>query len=106
MNRDFQSELDKIDETIDQLMSIASSDGKITKEEQAILDEIMNEMSDYRLMVLDALEDGEIDENEEQEMRDALDKIVDNASKMAIADGTLSDDEKRLIDSLIDFANH
>jgi len=105
MKRDFQSELEKIDKVIDQLSSIAASDGKITKEEQNLLDNIMNELSDYRLLVMDALDDGTIDAQEEKDMGQALDRIVEHASNIALADGTLSKDEETLIEQLISFAD-
>lgn len=105
MVRDFESELEKIDSVIDQLASIATSDGRVTSEEQSLLDEIMNELSNYRQLVLEALEDNEVTDDESKAMKDALDKIVETASKFAMADGNISSDEEDLIDTLISFAN-
>jgi len=106
MKRDFKSELEKIDSVIDQLGSVAGADGKITREEQSLLDEIMDNLSDYRLLVLDALEDDTITEEESKKMQDALDKIVDNASKIALEDGNFTADEEQLIETIITFAEN
>ncbi|MHA2504178.1 MAG: hypothetical protein ACXAE3_15070 [Candidatus Kariarchaeaceae archaeon] len=104
MDRDFNNELKEIDEFIDQLGDIAGADGKITAEEQTVLDEIMNDLSDYRILVMDVLEDGVVTEEESVSMQRSLDNIINNASKIALSDGRLSDDEEILIESLISFA--
>jgi len=105
MDRDFNSEMDKIDNFIDLLTSVADADGKVTVEEQSLMDEIMNDLSDYRLLVMEALEDNMVSEEEAKSMKKALDNIVTNASRIALADGNLSDDEEHLINSLITFAS-
>ena len=104
MEREFKGEMKKIDTFIDQLGDIASADGKITNDEQSLLDEIMSDLSDYRLLVMEVLEDGKVTDEESASMKKALDNIVINASKIALSDGNLTSDEETLIESLISFA--
>lgn len=102
-NSDFQPELSKIDNFIDKIGIIASADGKITSEEKALLDEIMEDLSDYRILVMDVLDDGVVTKDEEFEMDELKDSILRHINEIALADGYLSEDEKTLIETLTSF---
>ena len=103
MVENLESELNQIDRFIEQIGEIADKDGTITKEEQAILDTIFNDLSNYRVLVLDALDDGVITPQEEEQMKNSRERILENANAMAMADGQFSDDEEQLLDSLLEF---
>jgi hypothetical protein len=100
---DFESELKRIDEFIDKIGDLAEEDGQITKAEMTILDGMMNDLSDYRLLVMEALDDGEITNEEQREMQKLKESILQHINNIAMADGDISTEEKFLIDQLNSF---
>lgn len=105
MSDQFDEELRKIDEFLDKMYEIADSDGTISRDEQAILDEVMRELSDYRILVFDCAEDGVIDDDELAQMKGFKDRIYNLVNNKALRDGTITDEEANLIDSLFDFVS-
>ncbi|MCY3412787.1 MAG: hypothetical protein INQ03_14210 [Candidatus Heimdallarchaeota archaeon] len=102
----FETELAKIDKFLDKMMSIAESDGEISTDEQEILDEVLNEVSEYRLMVFDAQDnDGVIDDAEMEKMKGYRERILNLVNRKAMRDGIITDEERDLIDSLFEFVN-
>jgi hypothetical protein len=100
---DFESELKRIDEFIDKIGDLAEEDGQITKDEMIILDGMMNDLSDYRLLVMEALDDGQITNEEQREMQKLKESILQHINNIAMADGDISNEEKFLIDRLNKF---
>ena len=103
MTENLQSELTQIDRFIEMIGDIADQDGTISRDEQALLDSIFNDLSNYRVLVLDALDDGVITKEEESQMQTFRERILENANSMAMRDGEFTDDEEQLLESLLEF---
>ncbi len=105
MRNKLEIELKKIDNFIDSVQEIAIRDGKITKDEKSILDEIFKEIAEYRQLIFDVLEDNVITPEEEKKIKGFQERTLNLINSKALRDGIITKDEEDLIDSLFKFIN-
>ncbi len=101
-----QAELKRIDQFIDDLSMIAGSEINISEDKQLLLDEIMNDISDYRFLVLDILDSGKISDEDKQRMKKFRDDLFTKVTSFTLIDGEISETEKEILDPLIKFVKH
>jgi hypothetical protein len=89
-----------------QLKETALSDQVITKEEGNLIDRIVLDVRSYGEVLEHALEDGKIDEKEQQSMIQARDNIWIEANNLAVQPGELSEDAKQILSRLTDLLEY
>ena len=87
---------------LDQINKIAEEDGNVTDEEVQIINAINFHFDKYVTLLEEILEDNVITDIELEQVYANEKKIVQMASSKALMDGVVSNDERRLITSLID----
>ncbi|MFQ5885554.1 MAG: hypothetical protein ACE5IO_10700, partial [Thermoplasmata archaeon] len=89
-----------------QLRETALEDQVISEEEGALIDSIMLDVRAYGEILGKALEDGRIDENEQQQLMDARDRIWVEANNLAVQCGEMSGDVKEILMRLVTLLEH
>ncbi len=102
----YEKELESIDKLIDDLTETANIDGKISKEEQQILDKIMIELGDYRALIFDVIDDGKVTKDELAQMQKFKSKIYEYVHDIAMHDGVLSKEEEGLLHKVKQFVDN
>jgi hypothetical protein len=80
-----------------QLRETALDDQVITEDEGILIDKIVLDVRAYGDVLGKALEDGEIDQDEQEALLQAREKIWIEAHNTALTDGILSDDAKQIL---------
>ncbi|MCY3412312.1 MAG: hypothetical protein INQ03_11815 [Candidatus Heimdallarchaeota archaeon] len=96
---------DLFKETIKKLLEVAEKDGVITSEEFEVLEQIRVDADSYAVNLEEAKSDGTIDDTESEKLSRLRDQILERAEIVANIDGTLSDDERALLNTLKEFIN-
>ncbi|MFX1485135.1 MAG: hypothetical protein ACFFCP_18295 [Promethearchaeota archaeon] len=78
------------------------SDHLITKEEGELIDRIVLDVRAYGEVLKQALEDGKIDEKDQQSLIQARDRIWIEANNNVVQPSELSDDAKQILSTLTD----
>jgi hypothetical protein len=101
-----KEEIDQqISNLIDKLRKTAMEDLQITFEEQAIMDKIEEDLQNLQSQIIQVLESELDDEEFDDLVNDFLNDIIHNIIDVAKLDGTISDDELRLINAVQDFVH-
>ncbi|MDH5647784.1 MAG: hypothetical protein OEZ01_17365, partial [Candidatus Heimdallarchaeota archaeon] len=79
------------------LLSIANQDGKITKEEEKLIKNIMKDVKSYISSLERAYDDGKITKSEKEILINFRENIISKALKFANKDKNFSEDEKDLV---------
>ena len=87
---------------VNDLKEIMQRDGKITTEENAILNKVMKNVNVFKDNYNKALEDNVITEDEAINLTVLWDKIYDDSYSVAMQDSKLSDDEAAMIFKIFD----
>ena len=91
----------KLEEIIHHLTKMALADGKMTKEEQELLESITVNIMIYDRAVEDALEDGIITEEEKETLIAIKDQLITEAYELSLETDGISDDELRILRVLV-----
>ena len=83
-----------------ELTDTAMEDGKITAEEQAILNRVASDISLYQKVLEKAVEDGVITQSERFLLDSMRTKVTEGAASVARRDRTVSEDERALLSRL------
>ena len=94
-------ELTDMQKLYEALLEKACEDDVITKDEQAILDQVKMNILDYEKLLAEAYEDGIIDEDEAKQLRDARAKMLELAWMEADTDANINPDEAGLLNLLL-----
>ena len=89
-----------------QLRETALTDKVISTEEGNLIDRIVLDVRAYGEVLELALKDGKIDEEEQQSMLQARDRIWVEANNFAVQPGELSDDVKQILSRLTDLLEY
>ena len=89
-----------------QLRETALADQVITTEEGDLIDEIVLDVKSYGEVLELALKDGKIDEEDQQSMLQARDRIWVEANNLAVQPGELSEDVKQILSRLTDLLEY
>lgn len=103
MNDMERTEIDRIDRLIDKINEIINIDGKITNEEEALFQNILENLSHYRIVLMDVTADNVIDEEEKQKMEKFKQNIMGDAKLIALEDENFSEDEINVLKELKKF---
>lgn len=94
----------------DQLTTLSSTLGSILAQikkeegsdaESSILSKIYWDLSFYKDLLDDCIEDGEFEESEKKELQKLAEQIINNATLIAKRDGVVDDQEKEVLGHLI-----
>ncbi len=100
---------EQIDREIDKLMKelnkIALFDDVISGDEQAIIDKIADQMKNMQEQIVQVLESELHDEEFNDLLMDCLNDTIVNVEKVAMLDGIITEDEKKLLGVLKEFVN-
>lgn len=94
-------ELTDMQKLYEALLTKALEDGVISKDEQAILDQVKMNVLDYEKLLSEAFEDGIIDEDEAKQLRDSRAKMLELAWMEADTDAMINTDEAGLLNLLL-----
>ncbi len=89
-----------------QLRETALADQVITTEEGDLIDRIVLDVKSYGEVLELALKDGKIDEEDQQSMLQARDRIWVEANNLAVQPGELSEDVKQILSRLTDLLEY
>lgn len=94
------SKEDSFSKIVDSLMEEAQKDGIISSNELELIKQAEIDLDSYNLVLLDALLDGHISD-EEKDMLDTLkETILERAETIASLDGIVEDDERQILQKL------
>ncbi len=100
---------EQIDREIDKLMKelnkIALFDDVISGDEQAIIDKIADQMKNMQEQIMQVLESELHDEEFNDLLMDCLNDTIVNVEKVAMLDGIITEDERKLLGVLKEFVN-
>lgn len=91
-----------LEEIIQHLTKMALADGKITEEEQELLESVTVNVLVYDRALEDALEDGVITEEERETLAAMKDQLVTEAFEISKASDGIGDDEMKILRILLD----
>ncbi len=83
-----------------ELMLEAKRDGKVTKDEEALIDSVAIDLATYHDALIQALEDHVIDKEEERHLEELKETILSKVYYIARLDEVITTDEKALIEKL------
>ncbi len=96
-----KEKVEKLEELYKKLLEQANIDGKITKEEEEILENIRLGIEEFKQYADKALEDNLVTVSEHTRMLQLQNKILRESEKQALMDDKISKDEKELLELLI-----
>ncbi len=85
------------DEVMQRMRAIALADGEVTSEERAMLRRFDTQLHAFGELVKRVEEDRVVDFDEFQQLREMRQSILDELFRVALADATVSDDERQLL---------
>ncbi|MHA1990743.1 MAG: hypothetical protein ACW981_12545 [Candidatus Hodarchaeales archaeon] len=88
---------------LNQILKIVLIDGKISKEERLLVDNIARNIKQYDNAVQDALQDDVLTRDEMNVLLNLYNKIIDDAEFTAHKDSYISQDEKNILDKLLEY---
>jgi len=88
------------DKLIEAVFEQAQADGKITSEEEKLLEKIKDNFSIYKETLKQALDDGTISKDEHSLLKSVRKSIFNSIQTMALEDGIESEDEKLILNNL------
>lgn len=91
---------EKFDQLLKELFEKAFADGIISDEEYELISQIEVDVDDLTHSIFAAYVDGTITEEESEKMITLKQKIMDQATNVANADGVISEDETELLSQL------
>lgn len=94
--------LQKANRVMEDLIDLALSDDKITDEEQEILFSINDNLQEFVKLSIKSVSDNVISDKESDKLKQLQTKIIEDANKVALKDSNVTDDEKALIDTLVE----
>lgn len=97
------TELSRIDRLSDAINKIINTDGKVTEEEETLFQNILENLSHYRILLMDIAADNIIDDKEKQQMAKFKQNIMGNAQLIAMEDEKFSEDELNILKELKKF---
>ena len=86
-----------IAEIMKSIIEVAARDGKISNDEELIVDNVHQNIKEFRKALKIAWEDKIITVEERELLEEIADKILDNAMETANADGFLTQEEMNLL---------
>jgi cysteinyl-tRNA synthetase len=86
-----------------QILKIVLSDGKISKEERILVDNIARNIKQYDNAVQNALQDDILTKNEMNVLLNLYNEIIADAEFTANKDAYISQDEKNILDKLLEY---
>ncbi len=93
--------LQQANKIMEDLIDLALGDEKISPEEQELLFSINSNLQHYVKLTIEAVSDNIVTDDEKRKLMQVGQKIIDDAEKVAMKDSTVSEDEKKLLESLI-----
>jgi len=93
--------LQMANKVMEDLIDLALGDEKISPEEQELLFSINSNLQHYVKLTIEAVSDNIVTDDEKQKLMRVGQKIIRDAEKVAMKDSKVSDDEKKLLESLI-----
>jgi hypothetical protein len=88
---------------LNQILKIVLNDGKISKEERLLVDNIARNIKQYDNAVQNALQDAILTKDEMNVLLNLYNKIIADAEFIANKDAYISQDEKNILDKLIEY---
>ena len=86
-----------------QLLTVVLSDGKISKEEKVLVDNIARNIRKYENSVQEAVQDDILTKDEMDVLLTLYGKIINDAKNTANRDKYISQDEKNILDKLVEY---
>lgn len=93
--------LQQANKIMEDLIDLALGDETISPEEQELLFSINSNLQHYVKLTIEAVSDNIVTDDEKRKLMAVGQKIIDDAEKVAIKDSTVSEDEKKLLESLV-----
>jgi len=97
--------LQKANRLMEDLIDQSMSDKEISEEEKKILFCINDYLNDYVRIIITSISDNKITEDEKKQLKEIEQNIISDAKKIAMEDSHLSDDEKALLETLVEAVN-
>jgi uncharacterized tellurite resistance protein B-like protein len=99
-------DIKKINEFIEELDKIVNADNTISNDEEQILNSILADLNNYKKLLDDVLEDGEINDEEMKKIIYFKERILHNASSRAFGDGKITAEERLLLNAVVSFVDN
>ena len=93
--------LQKVNRVMEDLIDLALGDEAISPEEQELLFSINSNLQHYVKLTIEAVSDNIVTDEERTKLISVGQKVIEEAQKVAMKDSEISEDEKKLLDSLI-----
>jgi hypothetical protein len=105
MSQDLQKYMDKLHKlssVMENLIDLAVNDNKISEDEKNILFSINKNLEEYAKLTIEVISDGKVSVNEDKLLTDKREKIIQDAKNIASRDGSVSVEERRLLNLLVE----
>ena len=93
--------LQKVNRIMEDLIDLALGDESISPEEQELLFSVNSNLQHYVKLTIEAVSDNIVTDEERAKLISVGQKVIEEAQKVAIKDSEISEDEKKLLESLI-----
>ncbi|OLS23447.1 MAG: hypothetical protein HeimC2_26510 [Candidatus Heimdallarchaeota archaeon LC_2] len=93
--------LQKVNRVMEDLIDLALGDETISRDEQELLFSINSNLQHYVKLTIEAVSDNIVTEEERAKLIAVGQKVINEAEKVAMKDSEISEDEKKLLESLI-----
>lgn len=93
--------LQKANRVMEDLIDLALGDETISQDEQDLLFSINSNLQHYVKLTIEAVSDNIITEEERAKLISVGEKVIQDAEKVAMKDSDVSEDEKKLLETLI-----
>ena len=94
--------LQKANKIMEDLIDLALGDKNISPDEQELLFSINSNLQHYVKLTIEAVSDNIVTDDEKRKLMKVGQKIISDAEKVAMKDSEISDDEKKLLENLIE----
>lgn len=94
--------LQKANKIMEDLIDLALGDKNISPDEQELLFSINSNLQHYVKLTIEAVSDNIVTDDEKRKLMEVGQKIITDAEKVAMKDSEISDDEKKLLENLIE----
>ena len=93
--------LQKVNRVMEDLIDLALGDEAISPEEQELLFSINSNLQHYVKLTIEAVSDNIVTDEERTKLISVGQKVIEEAQKVAMKDSEISEDETKLLESLI-----
>ena len=105
MDKEVQLVLDKLqtaNRVMENLIDLSMADDRMSEDEKKMLLSINANLENYAKAIIESVGDGKISEKENLKINQIEQMIIKDAQSIAQEDEKISDEEKRLLDMLVD----